>query len=198
MPTPATDHRRATAERNVTAILDATERLARERRTLSMAAVAAEAGVSRVTLYAHFARLQDVVEAAVERGVEVATSALDAANVADGPADVALGRMIDASWMHLARQDALARAAVEHVPPQRLHRAHEPLLARLRELLRRGQDEGVFRTDLPLEWLAHVIYTLFHAAADHARDRGIAPADAGEMVQTTIRDVVRARPAVSA
>src|SRR5215218_10443919 len=147
MPTPAIDHRRATAERNLTAILDATERLARERRTLSMAAVAAEAGVSRVTLYAHFSKLPDVVEAAGERGVETATAALEAANLADGPADVALARMVAASWVHLARQDALARAAAEHVAPQRLHRAHAPLLAQLRGLLRRGQDEGVFRTD---------------------------------------------------
>ena len=101
--------------------------------------------------------------------------------------------MVDASWVHLARQDALARAAAEHVAPQRLHRAHAPLLAQLRELLRRGQDEGVFRTDLPLEWLVHVIYTLFHAAADHARTHRLKRADAREMLQTTIHDVVTAR-----
>lgn len=193
MSSPAIDHRRATAERNVTAILDATERLARERRTLSMAAVAGEAGVSRVTLYAHFGKLQDVVEAAVERGVATTIGALESANVSDGPADVALTRMVDASWVRLARQDALARAAAEHVPPQRLQRAHEPLLAHLRELIRRGQAEGAFRTDLPVDWLVQVIYTLFHAAADHARMHRVKHADARDMVQTTIHDVVTAR-----
>jgi hypothetical protein len=125
--------------------------------------------------------------------VETATSALESANLADGPADVALSRMIDASWVHLARQDALARAAAEHVPPQRLQRAHEPLLTHVRALLRRGQEEGAFRTDLPLEWLVHVIYTLFHAAADHARAHRIKRTDAREMVQTTIHDVVSTR-----
>ena len=98
--------------------------------------------------------------------------------------------MIDASWLHLARQDALARAAAEHVPPQRLQRTHEPLLAHLRGLIERGQADGVFRTDLSVDWMVQVIYTVFHAAADHARTHRIKQADARDMVQTTIRDVV--------
>src|SRR5918999_4422716 len=101
MSSPTVDHRRATAERNVAAILDAIERLARERRPFSMAAIASEAGVSRVTLYAHFDKLPDVIEAAVERGVQAALQALQSANLADGPADDALSRMVDTSWEHL-------------------------------------------------------------------------------------------------
>ena len=57
------DHRRATAERNAAAILDATERLLAQHAPLSMAAIATEAGVSRPTLYAHHKTLGDVVEA---------------------------------------------------------------------------------------------------------------------------------------
>jgi AcrR family transcriptional regulator len=190
MTTASTDHRRATAERNVTAILDAAERLAGERRTITMAAIASGAGVSRVTLYAHFNKLQDVLSAAVVRGVAAAMETLEAAHTAEGPADGALTRMIDASWLHLARQDALARAAAEHVPQQPLQLAHQPLLAHLRGLIERGQAEGVFRTDLTADWLVQVIYTVFHAAADHARTHRIEPADARDMVQTTIRDLV--------
>jgi AcrR family transcriptional regulator len=193
MSSPTVDHRRATAERNMTAILDATERLARDRRTFSMAAIASEAGVSRVTLYAHFDKLPDVIEAAVARGVHTALRTLESAKLADGPADRALSRMVDASWEYLAQQDALARAAAEHVSPQRLQHAHEPLLAQVRELVERGREERVFRTDLSVDWLVHLIYTLFHAAADHARAHGLERADARDMVQTTIRDVVAVR-----
>jgi AcrR family transcriptional regulator len=46
------DHRRATADRNAAAILDATERLLERGAALNMRAIAAEAGVSRPTLYA--------------------------------------------------------------------------------------------------------------------------------------------------
>jgi len=50
----AADYQRAIAERNVGAILDAAEELLEERAAASISAVAARAGVSRVTVYAHF------------------------------------------------------------------------------------------------------------------------------------------------
>jgi AcrR family transcriptional regulator len=58
----AIDHRRATAERNAAAILDATERLLERRQALNMAAIAAEAAVSHPTLNAHYKTMVDVVE----------------------------------------------------------------------------------------------------------------------------------------
>src|SRR5918911_554671 len=64
----AVDHRRAIAERNAAGILDATERLLERGESLNMRAIAAEAGVSRPTLYAHYGTIADVFEAAVERG----------------------------------------------------------------------------------------------------------------------------------
>jgi AcrR family transcriptional regulator len=50
----AADYQRAIAERNVEAILDAVEDLLERRAQASVSAVAALAGVSRVTVYAHF------------------------------------------------------------------------------------------------------------------------------------------------
>ncbi len=47
---PKVDHRRAIAERNAAGILDAVERLLQRGSSLNMAAIAAEAGVSRPTL----------------------------------------------------------------------------------------------------------------------------------------------------
>ena len=67
MTSQAADHRRATAERNVAAILDAAEELLSQAGPASMAAVAARAGVSRVTVYAHFPTWEALLEAVVER-----------------------------------------------------------------------------------------------------------------------------------
>jgi AcrR family transcriptional regulator len=52
VPEPTPDHRRAIAERNVEAILDAAEELLEERGEATIATVAAEAGISGVTVYA--------------------------------------------------------------------------------------------------------------------------------------------------
>jgi TetR/AcrR family transcriptional regulator, mexCD-oprJ operon repressor len=190
MASPSVDHRRATSERNAAAILDATQRLLAKDAALTMAGVASEAGVSRPTLYAHFAGLPDVVDAAVRRAVAATLAAVDAAEPEAGPADEALLRMLAASWEHLARQEALARAANEHLPAGRLNASHAPLMSRLHELVVRGQADGVFRTDLPADWLVRTFYALVHAADEHARARRVTRADARAMLETTIRDLV--------
>src|SRR3954454_24227512 len=113
------DHRRAIADRNRAAILDAVEQLLSERQPLKMASLAQAAGGSRPTLYAQLKTLSDVMQAAVERAVVNSLIALEAAEPEEGPADEALGRMIEASWQHLARLDGLARGAAEPPPMER-------------------------------------------------------------------------------
>ncbi|MGZ4271617.1 MAG: TetR/AcrR family transcriptional regulator [Solirubrobacteraceae bacterium] len=189
MPEPVVDHRRATAARNAVAILDAAERLLARHAPLSMAAIAAEAGVSRPTLYAHYRTLADVVEAAVERAVDATLTSIEAADPAVGPADEAMGRMVAASWDHLARQDALARAVAEHLPSGHVHRTHAPLMVNMQALVERGQRDGTFRGDLSADWLVSVFYALVHAADDHARAHGIPRERALELLRATLRDV---------
>src|SRR5207249_6416905 len=113
MTDQAVDHRRAVAQRNATAILDATERLLARRASLSIVAIAAEAGVSRPTLYAHYKSIAEIIEAAVGRSVVQSLAAFEEARPGDGPADQALLRMAEASWKQLGRYDALARGAAE-------------------------------------------------------------------------------------
>src|SRR3954454_9110617 len=113
---PKVDHRRAIAERNAAGILDALERLGEHGAAVNMAAIAAEAGVSRPTLYAHYKTLGDVVEAAVERSVLASMAAVEAARPQDGPADEALERMLEASWGQLATFQPLVRVAPRRLP----------------------------------------------------------------------------------
>jgi TetR/AcrR family transcriptional regulator, mexCD-oprJ operon repressor len=189
MPQPATDHRRATAERNVEAILDAVERLVGDRRPLSIAAVASAAGVSRVTVYAHFENLTELVEAVVARAVEHATAAIESAEPDTGPAPEALERLLRKGWRELDRREAVARAAAEHLPAESLRRQHEPMLAVLQALVVRGRDDGAFRTDLPAEWLVTTFYALIHAAGDDVRAGRMGSDDALRVLTTTMRDV---------
>jgi AcrR family transcriptional regulator len=158
-----------------------------------MAAIATEAGVSRPTLYAHHKTLGDVVEAAVARAIDVSLGAVEAAQPHVGPADEALDRMLAGSWSMLAALEALARAAAEHLPSERLHRAHAPLMAHMHALAERGQRDGVFRTDLPAEWLVTTFYALVHGADDLARSRRMKRAKALDYLRATVRDLFLAR-----
>src|SRR5262245_41311671 len=92
----AAGHQRVIAERNVEAILDAVEELLERRGQASISAVAAQAGVSRVTVYAHFPTWEALLEAAVERAVRRTMTALEAAEPDVGPPVQALERMLAA------------------------------------------------------------------------------------------------------
>jgi TetR/AcrR family transcriptional regulator, mexCD-oprJ operon repressor len=189
IPEPAVDHRRAIAERNAAAILDATERLLAQNTALSMVAIAAEASVSRPTLYAHFKSISDIVEAAVERSVNASVAAFEAARPDAGPAEAALPRMVAASWGQLARFDALARGAAEHLTPGARHRTHEAMMTPLHALIERGQHDGAFRTDLPADWLVTMFFTLMHGADEHARTHDMPRDGALEMLTRTMSEL---------
>ena len=191
---PAVDHRRATADRNREGILAAAETLLARRETLSMVAVAKEAGVSRPTLYAHFRTLGDVVEAVTHEAVLSSIARVEEARPEEGPAEEALRRMVAASWEKLADFDAIARGAAEHLPAGALHKTHAPLMKIMSGLVERGQREGAFRSDLPAAWLVNVYYSLVHGADDVARSRQLPREDVLRMLTTTLIDVFTVRP----
>ena len=189
MSETAGDHRRATAERNVEAILAAAEALLGRGEVASTSAVAREAGVSRVTVYAHFPTREALLEAVAERSVRGFTAALDDADLQDGPPVEVLERLIARSWSQLDRHGAIAEAATEHLSSAALVRAHEALRGPIAALIERGRAEGVFRADLPTEWLVSSYFALMHACGDDVLAGRIDASDAAPILQATIRDV---------
>jgi TetR/AcrR family transcriptional regulator, mexCD-oprJ operon repressor len=191
-PAP-TDHRRATAERNVEAILDAVETLLERGDQASVTAVASEAGVSRVTVYAHFPTREALVTAVMERAVRGARSALDAAAPGEGDPLEALARVIEAAWRELDRHQGIARATAEHLDPGDVSRAHDAALHPVRALVERGREAGAFRTDLSADWLVTTFFALLHACGDEVRAGTMTSADAPAVLTATLRDLFRGR-----
>jgi TetR/AcrR family transcriptional regulator, mexCD-oprJ operon repressor len=181
------DHRRATAARNVQAILDAAEALLEEGEAASIAAVAARAGVSRVTVYAHFATREALLEAVVERAVHRATTAFDAAAAGAASATEALERAITASWATLGRHSAIADAAATQLSTNKLREAHEAAHGHVSRLVEQGRAAGEFRTDVPVDWLVSVFHALLHAAGDDVRAGRLDEDGALHAILTTVR-----------
>jgi AcrR family transcriptional regulator len=187
--TATTDHRRATAERNVEAILDATERLLERHAPVSVSAVASESGLSRVTVYAHFATRETLLEAVVERAVTRASAALEAAEPDSGPPLEALARMITVSWREIEHHKSTARAAAEQLTPEVQRHTHMAARRQLRRLVERGRREGVFRSDLSADWLVTGCIALMHAAVDDVRAGRTSPAAAEKALLASIPDL---------
>src|SRR5919198_980366 len=89
------------------------------------------------------------------------------------------------------RNAAAILDATEHLGPGAVHRTHELLMRPLHDLVERGRREGVFRTDLPADWLVSMYLALMHGAYEHATATGMR-AEALGLLQTTIRDLYAA------
>ncbi|MGH2909381.1 MAG: TetR/AcrR family transcriptional regulator, partial [Solirubrobacteraceae bacterium] len=187
MPAPPHTHpREAVAARNRAAVLDGAERLLSRGDAPSISAVAAEAGVSRPTVYAHFPDRRRLIEAVVERAVGIATEAIAAAEPEWGAALPALRRVIAASWEQLSRHEQIGQAAMSELSTAAIHRSHHAAIKALRRLAKRGRREGAFRTDLPTELLVTGALGLIHAIADGVRGGVLDPGDAGGAADTLV------------
>jgi AcrR family transcriptional regulator len=188
--------RRADAARNIAAIVDAGLELFATRSNVSMADVAAEAGVGRVTLYAHFPSRVQLLEAVVERALTEAHDLLQVDDFDTGPPDALLARMVRTSWHTLDRYRRLRAVAHAELGEQRLREYHDraDIAERLRRLVTRGQRQGVFRSDLPGEWLVTTTFSLLHAAADEVNDGRLAPSDAPGVLEATLSAVLAPPP----
>ncbi len=197
MATPTTDHRRATAERNVEAILDAAEAQLARRAQPSISAVAKEAGVSRVTVYSHFPTREQLLEAVVARVMRAAAASIDEARPAEGDPVEALDRVITVAWEELERQEAIRQATAEELGPEAVWRAHQSVAVSMRRLIERGRRRGSFRTDLPVQWLLVSVLSLMHAAADEVREGRLKPEAAKAAVRTSILELFTGRGSAS-
>lgn len=191
--TSTTDSRRAIAEHNLKAILDGAERLLQRGEQPSISAVAAEAGVSRPTVYAHFPDRPVLLGALVERTVRHAMSAIEAAEPDRGPAADALQRLIASSWQQVAAHDEIARAAAHELSADAMRDAHQSARDVIRRLIERGQRDGSFRTDIPVGWLVTASLALVHAAAEAVRTGELDAEAAPQTLSLTVADLLDRR-----
>jgi TetR/AcrR family transcriptional regulator, mexCD-oprJ operon repressor len=183
-PAPS-KRQRADARRNVAAILDAaTECLARDPE-VSIADIAAAAGVGRITLYGHFKTRAELIDAVVVRTIEHADAILVATETGGDPRD-ALARLVAASWQIVHQFRNILLAAHRELPAERIRGVHDPILRRVQALIGRGQQAGAFRRDLPRQWLITTAFSLMHAAAEDAAAGRIKAEDAPRLITATL------------
>lgn len=176
-----TSRKRADAVRNRDAILDAAAVRLSEDAGASMADIASAAGVGRVTLYGHFPSRRDLIDATIARAVAEGNVALDAVDLSGDPR-AALCRLIASSWLLIEQIGSLMTAAHAELGPERIRELHEQPAARVEVLIRRGQDDGVFRADLPSSWLVTLLHLAMHGAAGEIRGGRLVHTDAAFVI----------------
>ncbi|MEV0080423.1 TetR/AcrR family transcriptional regulator [Nocardia neocaledoniensis] len=191
MPTAPRPRRRVDAERSIAAIVAAARKTLGANPDATTEEIAKVAGVGRMTLYGHFRTRAELIEAAMVDALREGETTLSAVDLT-GDADQALTRLLAATWPLVAEAAKLRAAADGVLPAGRMRELHAAPAARVADLIHRGQDEGAFRTDLPLDWLVDTVYYVLNGAAEGLRTGRLAAADADRVVIATVRSVLTA------
>ena len=170
---------RADARRNAERILDATAELLAGDPSVSLEQVAARAGVTRATLYHHFAGRDALLDALTVRSIIEVTAAVESARPDEGSASEATERVLRAAWQVVGRYRGLVIVNPRRLQRAELRRRLGPALGPVRKLILRGQRSGEFDSELPAEWLIGVITDLIHAASGQVTAGAMDP-DAAE------------------
>ncbi|MFI6182990.1 TetR/AcrR family transcriptional regulator [Nonomuraea sp. NPDC051191] len=187
----ARSRRRADAERSIARIVSAARELMRSNPHATTDDIALAAGVGRMTLYGHFRTRADLIEAALVDALREGDKLLASVDLT-GDAREAMGRLLASSWELVAESAALLAAAEEVLPAGRIQDLHAEPVQRMAELVHRGQDQGVFRTDLPTAWLVSLTHYIMHGAANEVRQGRLARTDAADVVTKSIQSALAA------
>jgi hypothetical protein len=127
--------------------------------------------------------LLDVV---VERITAEVAAALDALDLDQGSATVALRRWVETAWGLMDRYPVLLNPEIPVAPPEQDLRRHEPVTGRLVPLIRRGQRAGEFDRRLPPQWLIAATIALGHAAGQEVAAGRMTTRQAGKAFTTAV------------
>lgn len=187
----AQPRRRADAARNAETILVAARDLLAAGSVPTMSEVAAAVGVTRATLYSHFATLDLLLEAVVLRAIGETDQRLSALKLDTGDVDEALQRLVRTSWPILDSHRRIRLAALSHLGPTALRSHHDSAFLHVEQLIARGQGDGSFRSDLPRDWLVATFYAVLHAAADEVDAGRLDSQAAPDALIASLRSLLR-------
>jgi TetR/AcrR family transcriptional repressor of mexCD-oprJ operon len=184
-PEASVRKRRADAERNIQAIIDAAVEALASDPDASMAAIARRAGVVRATIYMHFPTREALLDAVMEEATGRVAEAIRLAEPGRGEPMEALERVILATWRQLSEFHNILQINMNRLSAQELRRRHLPMTTQFIPLLERGQAEGVFRSDVSTTWLIAVVRAIVHVASTELQAGRLSEADVERTMLTT-------------
>ncbi|MEU9349219.1 TetR/AcrR family transcriptional regulator [Streptomyces sp. NPDC048278] len=163
MPTESSRVRSMNETRN--RILDVALDVLGENPDAAMGDIASAAGVVRRTVYDHFPSRLDLVRTLTERAVTEMTAVLTEVDASDAEAAVAWVEFVARVWP-VAHRYRVLLALRRGEYSEAIHGLLGPVDELLADLVKRGQDSGVFAQHLPAGILSQIAYGVVFSIAD--------------------------------
>jgi AcrR family transcriptional regulator len=163
---PQLRRRRSDGQRSIDAIVSAAADLLSRRSDTSMEEIAVSAGVTRQTVYAHFASRELLIGAVLEKEKAECLMALSGGRLDCVPPVEALALFLEITWRLYERCPFLHDPTLFRIPGRQGGGAsRQAVMELLEDMVRRGQGAGDFDPGLPAAWLAEATLGLGHTTA---------------------------------
>lgn len=180
---------RSEARHSIAAILKAATEALNANPRASVDEIAHAAEVSRQTVYARFPTREALLGAVIEQATVEVTAAFDAAGLDESRPAMALVELLEAGWQVTARYPFLWNlpAVAQDEDASR----HAPILGRMLELIRRGQDSGDLDSTLSPDWLITASLAIGRAAQEDVTAGRMTIEEATQAVHHTFLRLLR-------
>jgi AcrR family transcriptional regulator len=155
-----------------------------------MAHIARRAGVVRATIYVHFPTRDALLDAVTDRTLAEVDAVIEAVEPHRGDPTDALARVVGATWRTLGRYQGIIALNTQRHAHDELRARHASVLGLVEPLIKRGQADGSFRSDVPASWLLSMFMALVHAAAGEVRAGRLSDADTEAALVATVLGAV--------
>ncbi|PRY68092.1 TetR family transcriptional regulator [Glaciihabitans tibetensis] len=177
---PPARARRADAEHNRTAILEAAAVALNRDPDASLQSIAAEAHLTRRALYGHFSTREDLIIALLWRGASRITLSITAVDC--GNSRMSIARIGSRLWGEVEHVRVMARFAVRGPFAPIVAEALAPLRRLLLTIVKRGIAAGELRQDISPELLSRLIEGSALAVLDEANRTPLGRDDGARLV----------------
>lgn len=172
---------RADAARNLEAVLTTGARMLADDPSATVAAIAAEAGVDKRTVYRRFSSREELLAAIYQARLDAVEEVVAAARLREAPVAVALHRYVEGViTVNRAWPVELTRMRADETIRGRRNR----MIAEVRRFLTRAVDDGLLRPDQSVDWIDGLLRQLMHLASAELSDAD--PARAADVVVDTL------------
>jgi AcrR family transcriptional regulator len=171
---------RADAARNLELVLITGARMLAADPAASIAAIAAEAGVDRRTVYRRFASREELLTAVYQARLDAIEEAIGAARLREAPVSIALHRYVEGIiGVNRKWPVELSRMTADTDAWARRNRAVDEVEV----FVQRCVDEGFLRSGQPAGWMGAVLGHLLHLGGQQLLEHS--PAQAADVLVDT-------------